>query len=49
MRGEHRHRLLDLTRRLARVQELGGEYGRVCLSEQAAAALAQMGYQVGIS
>lgn len=36
-----RQRLLDLTRRLARVQALGDEYTRVSLSDQAAAFLTQ--------
>jgi len=36
----HRRRLLDLAQRLARVQALGDEYTRVCLSEAAAAAVA---------
>lgn len=35
----HRQRLLELARRLARVQALGDEYSRVTLSEHAAAAL----------
>jgi hypothetical protein len=33
--GGHRWRLLDLARRLARVQALGDEYARVCFSPQA--------------
>ncbi len=37
----NRQRLLELTRRLARVQACGGEYVRVALSEHAATALAQ--------
>jgi len=36
----HRQRLLDLARRVARVQALGGEYRRVSLSDRAAAAAA---------
>jgi len=35
----HRQRLLDLSRRLARVQALGNGYARVTFSEHAAAAL----------
>ena len=35
----HRQRLLDLAQRLARVQALGDEHGRVEFSEQALAAL----------
>lgn len=35
----NRQRLLELARRAARVQALGDEYGRVELSEQAAAAV----------
>ena len=38
--GGHRQRLLELARRLARVQALGDEYARVCMSDPAAAALA---------
>jgi len=34
----HRQRLLDLARRVARVQALGGEYRRVSLSDVAAKA-----------
>jgi hypothetical protein len=37
--GGHRQRLVDLASRLARVQHLGGEYGRVGFSDEAAAAL----------
>jgi hypothetical protein len=36
---EHRQRLLELTQRVARVQAMGGRYGRVSLSEHAALAL----------
>ena len=39
MNDGHRRRLLDLARRLARVQALGDEYGRVSLSEHVKAAL----------
>ncbi|MFP3937709.1 MAG: hypothetical protein ACLFVW_05150 [Phycisphaerae bacterium] len=34
-----RQRLVDLAKRLARVQALGGEYGRVGFSDEAQAAL----------
>ena len=36
----HRQRLLDLSHRLAHVQELGGEFARVEFSDKAVAALA---------
>jgi len=39
----NRHRLAELARRLARVRARGGEYVRVELSDEAAAALAQRG------
>ena len=39
MNDGHRRRLLDLARRLARVQTLGDEYGRVSLSEHIEAAM----------
>lgn len=35
----HRQRLLELSRRLARVQALGGEYSRVVLSDAAQVAV----------
>ena len=35
----HRRRLLDLARRLARVQSLGDEYRRVCFSPHVKAAM----------
>jgi hypothetical protein len=35
----HRQRLLDLARRVAQVNSLGGEYRRVSLSEYAQAAI----------
>jgi len=38
MNDEHRQRLLECVRRLARVRALGDEYARVGLSPQAAAA-----------
>ena len=38
----NRQRLLELARRLARIQGLGGEYARVTLSKQAAAATPQV-------
>lgn len=37
----HRQRLLELAHRLAAVQALGDEYGRVQLSDAAAAAVAE--------
>ena len=37
----NRQRLLELARRLARVQALGGEYVRVGLSDEATAALTE--------
>ncbi|MGC9454359.1 MAG: hypothetical protein ACP5HU_05795 [Phycisphaerae bacterium] len=39
LRDGDRQRLVDLARRLARVQALGGEYGRVGFSDEAQAAL----------
>jgi len=41
LRDGHRQRLLDLARRLARVQALGDEYCRVELSGAASAGLSQ--------
>ncbi len=37
----HRQRLLDLVQRVGRVQDLGGEYSRVSLSESVVTALNQ--------
>ena len=39
LRDGDRQRLVDLASRLARVQLLGGEYGRVGFSDEATAAL----------
>jgi hypothetical protein len=43
----NRHRLRELSARLARVQALGGEYGRVGLSQPATAALRSDGAEGG--
>ena len=39
LKDVHRQRLLELAQRLARVQALGDEYGRVDFSDEASAAI----------